>query len=254
MRHVQTPLILVALVAVLLVGCSSNDSADSTTTAVPTSALATTTLGSTTTSVPVAVGALLANDDLPSRYGWVPVPIEEEFWDEFGIMVRFCEDQWNVLSEPSLRELTVGMPMAVSFDADGAHVHQVVYANTSPSTQVEVAFDDVARELDECISWWEQNPATGIVDEYVEKGWHWAVQRFELPTSGVESYGITYHTADADGVNVGADWWANHTLVMVRTETHLMVLELYGNSNADELQGIGFASIVDSALEQLSSA
>ena len=257
MRHVQAALSLVALVAVLVVGCSANDSTDSTTTAVPTTALATTTLGSAATSMsgglPGATRALLDTNDLPPGYGWDPVPIEEDFWDLNGgrIVVPFCEDRRNVVSEPTLRELTNGMPLAVSYEGSGAHIDQVVYPDTSRTTDVETAYDDVAHELDECIVWWEQNPASWILDEYVEEGWHWEVERIELPTSGVESYGITYHLVDGNETYAGYGYFR---LAMVRNETHLMVVHLVENGNEDGLPETGFASIVDSALEQLSDA
>jgi hypothetical protein len=217
-----------------------------------------TTAPPTTNPVPSGLTAsldemLLISENLPAPYRGPRQPIEEEFWDS-GIQIPFCENGLMVLTEPSLEMLTVGLPAAVAFEGDRAGATQVLYAGTSPVMPVGDAFDDVAHELDECVAEWEQDPAIGIVDEYTDDGWQWVVEQPELDIDRGASYALRYYTVDGDGTNAGKAWGRNHTFAMVRTDTHLMLLELRDGLDDGPIEADEFEKVIDAALDRLSNA
>jgi hypothetical protein len=221
-----------------------------------TTTVPTTTTPPVTTTVPGVYGLdelLLTAEDLPAPYRGPQQPIEEEFWDS-GILIPFCENGLMVIAEPSLEMLTVGLPEAVTFDGESGGATQVLYASTSPVMPIRDAFDDVAYELDECIAEWEQNPAIGIVDEYVDDGWHWVVEPLELTTGADDSYAIRYYAVDGDGANAGTPWQMNHAFAMARTETHLMLVEFWDGRDEGPLDANELETVLNAALDRLSGA
>lgn len=208
----------------------------------------------TTVSVAPALDELLlTSEDLPVAYRGPRQPIEEEFWDS-GILIPFCENGLMVLAEPSLEMLTVGLPAAVAFEGDRAGATQVLYPGTSQVMPVGDAFDDVAHELDECVAEWEQDPAIGFVDEYIDDGWQWVVEQMELNTDGDASYALRYYAVDGDGTNASTPWGMNHAFAMVRTDTHLMLLELRDGLDEGPLDADEYETVLNASLDRLSNA
>lgn len=247
--------VVVAVGVVALVPWRSGIDSQQSTTTVPTTTTPAVTTTVPPTTVPGAYGLdeLLTAEDLPAPYRGPRQPIEEEFWDS-GILIHFCENSLMVLAEPSLEMLTVGLPAAATFDGDRAGATQVLYASTSPVMPLGDAFDDVAHELDECIAEWDNDPAIGIADEYVQDGWQWVVEQLELSTREDGSYALRYYAVDGDGANVGTPWGMNHAFVMARTDTHLMLLELWDGLEDGPLDANELETVLDAALDRLSGA
>jgi hypothetical protein len=151
------------------------------------------------------VHELLHGGDLPAAFQWGQIPHEGTVLRDRstfnGFMVPFCtdptlmpsQDPWKLTATSPLIDLRDG-PVAAGTEG-GAFLLEVVYADDEAA--VVAAFDTLIAELGDCLD--TPDPTGMIVSEYVEDGWHWVADRYDLPPTGDESYAISYTAQNGDG-------------------------------------------------------
>lgn len=205
------------------------------------------------------VQELLQAGDLPATFQWAPIVDEgllvlrdRSIFSDF--MVPFCTDSKQMPSGDPWK-LTATSPLVGLRDgpvAAGTEHHprllEVVYADDE--AVVAAAFDTLVAELEACLD--SPNPTSMIVHEYVEDGWHWVADQYDLPPTGDESYAISYSPQNGDGVLGLAGFDSTVRLVVVRSGDRIMLITS-GNpiGQRDALTDSEFNEIVQTASNRL---
>lgn len=171
---------------------------------------------------------LLQPGDLPLGFSWIRISEDDDmYWDRYlfnGAMVPFCtdptrmpsEDPWKLTATSPLIELRDG-PVAARSDTGGSF-NEVVYGDDE--AVIADAFDTLVTELEVCLD--SPNPTLLFVPEYVEDGWHWVADLYDLPPTGDESYAISYTAQDGDGTPDRSQ--TDMRLAIVRSGDRIMLI------------------------------
>jgi hypothetical protein len=221
-------------------------------------------VSSTTTSTTEALdpgySELLQADDLPGIPGmssWTIIGMDDDVLLDptafNGLTVPFCVDptlvlnewSWKLTATPPLTELAQG-PFAATTNT-GAFLMEAVYIDDQTSTSG--AFDALVAELEACLD--SYNPTLGFVPEYVEDGWHWVADRYDLPPIGDEWYAISFHSAK-NGDDRPDSAVADIQLGIVRSgDRLLLIMAGYWFAGDEQLTDSEFSEIMHTATSRL---
>ena len=215
-----------------------------------------TTASTTVSSDPLAMELLTVEDLRGMSSGWEVVPIDDGFSDRetnVGLTVMFCTDPtrmvnefpWKLTATSPLIELN-DEPVAAVFRKGSSRTTEVLYGGYEPD--VDAAFDGLVDGLETCLEGFD--PTWLIVHEYVEDGWHWVADRYEMPEVGDESYAIRYWFEDGEGPT--NSWSSSWRLAVVRSGDRIMAITTDQYTFSNPVNDAEFDEIVQAAVAQLS--